>query len=152
MVRSHTRPSTHHPVQAQNELLSTDAPAAARFYDRLLGWQFEPVTLANGDVYLRVQHGGPIGGIVQFSGAARRPHRSRRSREAAPVPDANAWAVFITVKHLRSTVARARKLGAHVLHAHCPVPGVGAFARLVDPSGAVFYLWQNAARRKTGRR
>ena len=49
-----------------------------------------------------------------------------------------AWLEYITVPDLKAAVKAAKALGAKQAQKATPIPNVGQFAILKDPSGAVF--------------
>ena len=55
---------------------------------------------------------------------------------------------YINVANVDEFVRKAERLGAKVLMAKHPVPGMGWFAQLADTEGNVFALWQNDAMAK----
>ncbi len=108
--------------------LSTDNPAKAKeFYSRVFKWNFEdspsPVP---GGVYTHIRVGEGTGGGLMKKVMAEAP---------------NAWLAYVLVDDVASTVATARELGAKIVVEKMVVPG-GAFAVLVDPTGATFGLWE----------
>ncbi len=52
------------------------------------------------------------------------------------------WLGYVGVEDVDATLAQAQKLGARVHHAPTDIPGVGRFAILADPQGAVFALFK----------
>ncbi|HWK89936.1 MAG TPA: VOC family protein, partial [Longimicrobium sp.] len=108
-----------------NELATTDTEAARRFYTGLFGWStttmdmgMEYTTFMNGEI--------PAGGMFAITD------------EMKGMPPM--WLPYFAVEDADAAAARAKELGAEV---HVPpqdVPGVGRFAMLMDPQGAVFYV------------
>ncbi len=107
------------------ELVTTDVPKAQAFYRRLLGW----TTLAqqNGpQEYHRFQREGrDVGGMLQRpEGMQAPPH----------------WATYFAVEDVDAAVKKALELGGSLCKPAADIPGVGRFAVLFDPQGAVFYV------------
>lgn len=104
------------------ELVTTDVPKAQMFYLRLFGW----TALTEPSGYVRFQQEGrDIGGMLQ------RPE----GMEAPPH-----WATYFAVEDVDAAVQKARSLGGSICKPAADIPGVGRFAVLFDPQGAVFYV------------
>lgn len=140
------------------DLSPPDPAAAARFYGRLLGWEFEDAAPAGAGPYLIARLGGAT---VAAIGAP--------SAYAPPVP---AWTTYVAVEDADAAAARVRDAGGTVVAGPQDVGGAGQLAgsaqvggagrlaggpedaggagRLVacaDPEGAAFRLWEPRARR-----
>jgi predicted enzyme related to lactoylglutathione lyase len=107
-----------------NELATHDVPKAREFYTRLFGWtareQETPmpyVTFYNGE--------RPAGGLFTPPAGWGRP------------PD---WIVYFGVADCDASAARTAELGGRVLSQPRDIPGIGRFATLEDPQGAVFAI------------
>jgi uncharacterized protein len=105
-----------------DELGTTDADAAQRFYERVFGW----TTTAMGPEYggYRVFNVGETG-IAGLMG----------------LPDSSVpahWHPYVAVEEVDRTVATAKELGGSVLAEPMDVPKVGRVAVLRDPQGATF--------------
>ena len=58
-------------------------------------------------------------------------------------PDApSSWLVYFAVDDADATVAKLTQLGGGVHHPASDIPGVGRFAVVHDPQGAVFAILQ----------
>lgn len=110
-----------------NELLTTDADGALRFYAAMFGWTDEPKDIGEMGTY-HVQNLGS----KQAGGIMKNPQPGMPS----------AWLVYFLAPDLRATTERAKQLRATPLMENVPIPGVGAFSMFVDPTGAVFALFQ----------
>ncbi|HYA60085.1 MAG TPA: VOC family protein, partial [Burkholderiaceae bacterium] len=53
---------------------------------------------------------------------------------------APAWGAYVTVKNVDETVGKVKSLGGKVFMAPQDIPGVGRFAVIIDPQGAVLSL------------
>lgn len=108
--------------------LMTDAPDAAQaFYGPVMGWTFETSPGAPGRDYriFTASDGESIGGVMKApAGAA-----------FAPV-----WAVYFGVADVDASADKVKSLGGSVHMAPQDIPGVGRFAFVADPQGALFYL------------
>jgi predicted enzyme related to lactoylglutathione lyase len=63
-------------------------------------------------------------------------------KEIGPVPPN--WMVYFAVADVDASVKKAQSLGAKVLANPMDIPGVGRFATLQDPQGAVFSVFKGA--------
>lgn len=108
-----------------NELVTTNVPAAKKFYSGLLGWKTKPFDKGMVD-YTIIQNGK---GDKQGAGGMMK----------CPVPGNPAqWIPYIFVKDVDATVKKAKKLRGQVFMPPFDVPTVGRIAVLADPQGAAF--------------
>jgi predicted enzyme related to lactoylglutathione lyase len=115
-----------HGAPSWSELTTTDPSAAAEFYGKLLGWTFESMDMAGG-TYRVVKVGDTaVAGIMG------------QPLGAPPMPPA--WGTYVTVDNLDECVKRAAELGGKQIVPPSDVPGVGRFAVIQDPQGAVLSL------------
>lgn len=104
-----------------NELLSPEPEAAVDFYQRALGFTHETMQMPHGPYFVLKNGEAARGGIMQ-----------------PPAPTAPAhWQQFVTVEDCDATLRRAEQHGGQVVSPAVQVPGVGRFALLQDPLGAV---------------
>jgi predicted enzyme related to lactoylglutathione lyase len=118
-----------HPI-AYAELHSQDPKRAGTFYGSLFGWQTKDSDTPMGTyTEIEADEGGIKAGLMKmpFGG------------------DQSYWLPYITVASVERSVAQAEKLGAKVESPKGLVPGIGWFALLRDPAGAVFGLWEKLA-------
>lgn len=112
------------------ELMTSDLPAATRFYTHVLGWQTQdagmpfPYTLASA-------------GGQSFAGLMTLP------ADAAQAGARPGWTGYVAVADCDAFVARAQAAGATLCHPAQDIPGVGRFATLQDPQGAVFVAFRD---------
>jgi predicted enzyme related to lactoylglutathione lyase len=107
-----------------NELITTDAEAAKKFYAELLGWELEDMPLKDTTYSVIKAKGHDIGGIMSLPLGA-----------AGALPR---WLPYVTVDEVDATVRQAGKLGAKVIQPPMDIPEVGRFAILKDPQMAEF--------------
>jgi uncharacterized protein len=112
------------------ELATTDLAKARAFYQNLFDWKLEDVPMGDGETYTLVQVGengyGVGGGMIK-----------------APMPGLPSnWMAYVSVDDLEAATEKAKSLGAAVIRDITPVPGVGAFSIISDPTGAVLGLWK----------
>jgi uncharacterized protein len=114
---------------AHIELTTDDVARAKQFYKGLFSWKLKDMAMGPGMTYTMVDTGAPPGGgMMKDPGTGMKP----------------AWTTYVNVKNRAATVAKARELGATVYMEKQEVPGMGEFAVMADPSGAVFAIWQPA--------
>lgn len=115
-----------------NELATRDVDAARAFYTGLFGWSAE-VSQMEGITYTTFKQGEvPQGGMMGMTA------------EWGEIPPH--WSVYFSVEDCDATVAKATSLGATVMVPPTDVPGVGRFAIVRDPQGAVFATIKFAAK------
>lgn len=110
-----------------NELLTGDAAAAQGFYATMFGWTDEPKDMGPlGTYHVQNLHGKQAAGIM------------KNPQNGAP----SCWLVYFLVPDLAQATAKAKRLGATAMMENAPIPDVGSFSLLSDPTGAVFALFQ----------
>ena len=114
-----------------NELATTDTRRASAFYTSLLDWTAEPQATGTAGYILFTHGGAPRGGMTAIA------------PEWGPVP--SAWLVYFAVSDCEGQTALVQSLGGAVRLPPRSAAGVGRFAVLVDPQGAVFAVIQPAA-------
>ena len=111
------------------ELYTRDTEAASSFYGGLFGWASNAVPSPDGGTYALYQlEGVEAAGMMDIR------------EEWGPMPPH--WAVYFEVADLDDTRARAVDLGGGELMPPMQVEGVGRFAFLRDPQGAVVAVIQ----------
>ena len=114
-----------------NELVTADTAGAAKFFGELLGWRSDAQRF--GDVaYTKFVRDGTtvVGGMMPIGPGA------------GPVPPH--WLVYFAVGDCDASATRAGELGARTVTPPADIPGVGRFAVLEDPQGAVFAIIRSA--------
>jgi predicted enzyme related to lactoylglutathione lyase len=115
---------------AWTDLSASDLDAQTAFYEGLFGWQHTDVPFAGGMIYRMFS----IEGRTVCGASAITPDMA-----AAGVP--SAWNVYIAVDNVDDALARAIGLGAKEAMAPMDVMDRGRYAAIVDPTGAVVFLW-----------
>jgi hypothetical protein len=105
------------------ELATGDVEGARRFYSGLLGWTWKGEETDGIGTYWIASAGGR-----QVCGALEKP-------PGWTIP--TAWTSYVLVEEVDGAVAVAAASGGKVLHGPDDIPGVGRFAVLADPWGAV---------------
>ncbi len=108
-----------------NELATHDTQKAGEFYSNVLGWSREAFP---GPIEYTIFKNGEegIGGMYKIT------------PEMGSVPPH--WLVYFAVDDCDAKAAEATELGATVMMPPDNIPGVGRFAILNDPQGAVFAI------------
>ena len=109
-----------------NELATTDADVAKKFYTELFGWN-----LKQGDVapiaYSEIMAGErPIGGIYQMG------------KEFGDAP--SHWMSYVAVEDVDASARRVEELGGKIRVPPTDIPNVGRFCVITDPTGATLSL------------
>jgi predicted enzyme related to lactoylglutathione lyase len=117
---------------ANNRIVHFEIPAhqpeaLTKFYGGLFGWKFQKAPMPGPEYWLAdTGTDGPgINGAVMQRQDPQQP-----------------WMNYVDVESLDATLAKATELGATVALPKTPVPGVGAFAAIVDPQGNICGLWE----------
>ena len=108
------------------ELNTDDVGKAKKFYGGLFEWKLEDMPMGPGMTYTMITTGEGAGGGMQKKPMAEAP---------------NAWLVYVQVGDVDAAVAKATKLGGKVIVPKTPIPEMGHFAILTDPTGAAFGIW-----------
>lgn len=112
------------------ELMTSDAPAAKKFYSGLFGWSPNDSPMPDGGAYTMLELGGQtIGALCQ------------RDKEEIPPH----WNLYVAVNDADETAKRAASLGGTVILPPFDVMDVGRMAVIQDPTGATFSIWQARA-------
>lgn len=109
------------------ELMTLDPDAAQDFYEGVTGWQFEKVPGAPGRDYrvFLAGDGATVGGML-------------KAPDGAPFPPL--WTIYFSVTDVDAAADKVKSLGGSVHMEPQDIPGVGRFAFVADPQGAVFYV------------
>jgi len=105
------------------ELTTPDAPAARKFFAEVLGWTSRDGSVPGIDYSLMSIGGSDIAGVMG-------------QQEGMPA----AWLGYICTDDLDATFAKVTAAGATPIVPIAPIPGVGRFSILIDPTGAPFGL------------
>lgn len=113
------------------ELATADLGKAKEFYQKLFEWKLEDVPMGDGDSYTMVEVGdndyGVGGGMMK-----------------APMPGMPSnWMAYVSVDDIKAATEKAQSLGATVIKGITPIPGMGSFSIISDPTGAVLGLWKS---------
>ncbi len=117
-----------------HELMTTDAPAALKFYTEVFGW--EPS---------EAMDMGPLGKYHMFN----RPHGMIGGMMNKPPEMADAppnWQIYFRVPDITSATERIKANGGRILNGPMEVPGGDWVVNAMDPQGAAFALHAKNAR------
>ncbi len=108
-----------------NELHTSDPANALSFYETVLGFSHRSMDMGPGGTYHILSRGGvDRAGVTGDLLSGARPH----------------WLPYVFTDDVDATIARARQLGATIHAGPEDIPGVGRFAVLEDPTGAVLAI------------
>jgi predicted enzyme related to lactoylglutathione lyase len=107
------------------ELMTPDLEAAKRFYGQVVGWTAQDMPMGNGAYTVLEASGAGVGGAMPLSDA----------HKAQGVPPN--WTGYICVDDCDAAAKKATTLGGGVLNPPTDIPGIGRFAIIADPHGAV---------------
>lgn len=116
-----------------HELMTTDAPAAMTFYQKVFGWQpSEAMDM------------GPMGKYQMFN----RPHgmiggMMNKPPEMTHVPPN--WQIYFRVPDINAAAERVKANGGQILNGPMEVPGGDWIVNAMDPQGAAFALHSKKA-------
>ena len=109
------------------ELNTTDLAKAKTFYGSLFKWKLQDVPMGPMGTYVTIGTDGGTGGGMMTH----------------PMPgQPSFWLSYVNVDDLKASTAKAKSLGATIIKDVTPVPEMGAFTILMDPTGAVLGLWE----------
>jgi uncharacterized protein len=111
-----------------HELMTSDAPAAMKFYQQVFGWQPSEVMDmgAAGKYQMFNRPHGMIGGMMN------------KPPEMASVPPN--WQIYFRVADVRAAAERITANGGKILNGPTEVPGGDWVVSAMDPQGAAFGL------------
>ena len=107
------------------DLSTPDLEGAKRFYQHVFGWEYLDIGAAFGHYHYALMHGGAAAGIGQLP-------------PEAPMPPV--WTVYLA--DAEGAVERVKALGGQVIVETMTVGDAGKMTVCIDPTGAMFGLWQ----------
>jgi uncharacterized protein len=110
------------------ELMTPDMVKARAFYGHVLGWTSSDMPGNEGQYALFEADGMGVGGVMPLG----EEHR------AAGVPPN--WTGYVCVDDCDAAAAKVTALGGSVMREPQDIPGIGRFAIVADPSGAVLAI------------
>lgn len=114
------------------ELMTTDGTAAATFYADVVGWKADRSSMPGMDYTLFNAGPDQVAGAFTLS--------KEMQAGGAPV----GWVGYVGVANVDKAAADLKAAGGTVHRGPDDIPGVGRFAMVADPQGAVFALFSSA--------
>jgi predicted enzyme related to lactoylglutathione lyase len=125
-----------------HELATSDHVAAFSFYQNLFGWH----VVNDMDM-------GPAMGIYRlFAAQGMTEAFGGMYTKPAQQPGPPAWLPYIKVADAKAATARAKSLGAQIMHGPAEVPGGGWIMMGADPQGVMFALHQTPGKATSPKR
>ena len=118
-------------VFSWNELLTSDVEAAKKFYTELIGWATEDMPSPGGTYTILKIDGEQVGGMMAMP-------------PGQPMQGPPMWGAYISVDDVDGIAAKCESLGGKILAPPMDIEGVGRFAVLQDPQGAVFSILKSS--------
>jgi uncharacterized protein len=112
------------------ELMTTEAAAATAFYKSVIGWNAQDAG------YPDFRYTLLSAGDMQVAGLMTLP------QDALDAGARPGWVGYVAVDDVDEDTARCMKAGGMVHRAPADIPGVGRFAIVADPQGAVIVLFK----------
>jgi len=110
------------------ELLSPNAAAAQAFYTQVIGWRAADAGMPGMRYTLLSVGEAAIAGLMDVPPGAH-----------------PGWFGYVWVDDVDASAQRLQALGGKLLRPAEDIPGVGRYATVADPHGAVFYLFRDAS-------
>jgi hypothetical protein len=111
------------------ELMTPDTAGAKAFYRGVVGWQAQEMPMGEGPPYTIFDVGGAgIGGMMPLG----------EEHKAAGVPPN--WTAYVFVDDCDAAAEKAKSLGGSVMRPPADISGIGRFAIIADPAGAVIAI------------
>lgn len=107
-----------------NELMTPDAERAKQFYQKTIGWTFEPMPMDDGAIYW-----------IAYAGDERVAGIFPTNRPAFE-DVLEGWMPYLAVDNVDARVKKAIAAGAQLMRPIFDVPEVGRIAILTEPGGA----------------
>jgi len=115
-----------------SQLNASDAAACEPFYCGLFGWSATHEDAGGMTMTLFTRGKDQIGTLMQIPSQGRETPRSH-------------WLGYVWVEDLDAAFVKAKTLGAMPYVSPTPIPGVGRFAVIGDPGGAILGLYEQNA-------
>ena len=125
--------SKHHGKFIWYDVMTTDCKAAESFYRRAIGWSAKDSGMADRSYTIFSMGPTTVGGLMPITAEAR----------AMGVPPC--WTGYVAVDDVDACAKRVKKAGGAVHRAPEDIPGVGRFAVVADPHGAVFIIMKGTS-------
>lgn len=110
------------------DLTTGDTKSAESFYGKAFGWSAKDAGMGGGSYSLFSAGATTVGGLMPIT----------QEMQAQGVPPC--WTGYIAVDDVDAYATRVKKAGGTVRSGPEDIPGVGRFAVVADPHGAVFII------------
>ena len=110
------------------ELMTPDVPAAKGFYGEVVGWTAQDVPMPGMIYTLLNANGAGVAGAMALTA----------EHKAQGIPPN--WTGYVSVDDCDAAAAKAKSLGGSMMREAMDIPGVGRFAIIADPHGAVIAI------------
>ena len=112
------------------ELITPDMAGAKRFYGDIVGWTAQDLPpMEGGEPYaILASNGDGVAGMMNLAAPMK----------AAGMPPN--WTGYVCVDDCDAAAAKVKTLGGSVRTGPLDIPGIGRFAIVADPAGAVFAI------------
>ncbi|WP_296597153.1 VOC family protein [Phenylobacterium sp.] len=110
------------------ELMTPDIPAARAFYGDVVGWTASKMPGDGMEYWVLEADGAGVGGVMMLGD----------EHKAQGVPPN--WTGYVAVDDCDMAAAKVTSLGGSVIRPPADIPGVGRFAIVADPFGAVLAI------------
>ena len=113
------------------ELQTKDITQAKAFYSKLFDWKLEDLPMPSGaGTYTMINVGDGTGGGMFMNADPKVPAH---------------WLAYVGVDNIVASTNKARELGGSVVQDVMDVGDYGRMSVIVDPTGAVFAMWESYA-------
>ncbi len=112
------------------DVMTSDTQAAESFYTQVIGWSAKDAGMPDGGYTIFSAGPTMIGGLMPIT------------PEAAAMGARPCWSGYIGVDDVDAYAERVKAAGGAVHRPPTDIPGVGRFAVVADPHGAVFILFK----------
>ena len=124
--------STLHGRFVWYELMTPDTTAAETFYKGVIGWGARDSGVPDRTYTLLCDGETPVAGLMALSG------------EACAAGAKPGWIGYVAVDDVDESANAVAQAGGTIHHAADTIPGVGRFAVVADPQGAVLGLFKGS--------
>jgi uncharacterized protein len=122
--------STSHGTFVWYDVMTSDTKAAESFYRGVIGWEAKDSGLADRSYTLLFRGPTMVAGLMPIP-------KEAQANGAQPC-----WMGYIAVDDVDVYAARVKAAGGTICHVPEDITGVGRFAVVADPQGAVFILFK----------
>lgn len=112
------------------ELMTTDLDGAERFYSEVVGWTAADSGMPDRRYTIVSADGIGVGGMMALTS-------EMLANGARP-----GWMGYVAVDDVDATAAKAVSTGGKIHHQPTDIPGIGRFAVIADPQGAILVLFR----------